>query len=114
MQPLLLPITIESLVMATWLVLGFITVLFIGALVLPALERRGYPLPNGDTKEYKLSGMTFFFLIHIVIGIATFGFGISLTPIVQHFWSLFIIANVIAILWSFALYTYGARSGEVL
>ncbi len=114
MQPLLLPVTLEFLITATWMVLGFIGVLFISALVLPGLERRGYPLPNGQTKDYKLYGMTFFFLLHIAVGIATFGFGISLAPIVHHFWSLFIVANVLAILWSLALYLYGKRNGPVL
>lgn len=114
MQPLLLPVTANSLGTATWMVLGFIGILFVGAIVLPGLERRGFRLPNGETKEYKLYGMTFFFLLHIALGIATFGFGISLTPIVQHFWSLFIVANVIAIAWALALYMYGKRGGAFL
>jgi delta14-sterol reductase len=58
--------------------------------------------------------MTLFFLTNIVLGIATFGFGISLTPIVQHFWSLLIVTNVVALLWSLALYLYGKRAGAVL
>jgi delta14-sterol reductase len=114
MQSRLLPLTLKSLEMATWMVLGFIGVLFVSSIMLPGLERRGYLLPNGETKAYKLTGMTFFFLTHIVVGIATFGFGISLTPIVQHFWSLFIVANVIAVIWSLALYVYGKRGGTVL
>src|SRR6476646_8506769 len=109
MEPLLLPITAETLATATWIVLGFIGVLFVGSILLPGIERRGYALPNGGTKEYKLTGMTLFFLTNVVLGIATFGFGISLTPIVQHFWSLFIVANVIAVTWSLALYVYGKR-----
>ena len=96
------------------MVVGFIVVLFISALVLPGLDRRGYPLRNGDTKEYKLTGMTLFFLLHIFLGIAIFGFKISLVPIIQNFWSLFIVANGIAMLWSLALYLYGKRSGNVL
>ena len=114
MQPLLLPVTLESLIEATWMVVGFIGVLFVGSIMLPGLDRRGYPLPNGETKTYKLTGMTFFFLLHILVGIATFGFGLSLTPIIQHFWSLVIIANVIAIGWALTLYAYGKRSGSVL
>jgi len=113
-QPLLLPITLETLIAATWMLLGFIGVLFIGSILLPGLERGGYTLPNGETKTYKLTGMMFFFLLHIVVGIATFGFGISLTPIVQHFWSLLIVANVIAMVWALGLYAYGKRSGPVL
>lgn len=113
-KPLILPISLETLITATWMLLGFIGVLFIGSILLPGLERGGYTLPNGETKTYKLTGMTFFFLLHIVVGIATVGFGISLTPIVQHFWSLLIVANVIAIVWALRLYAYGKRSGAVL
>lgn len=114
MPPLLLPVTAESLFTATWMVLGFIAALFVGSIALPGLERRGYPLPNGETKGYKLTGMPLFFLIHIALGIATFGFGISLTPVIQHFWSLLIVANVVAIVWSLAIYAYGKRRGSVL
>jgi len=114
MQSLLLPITLQSLSIATWMVLGFIGALFVGSIVLPGLDRRGYALPNGDKKTYKLTGMTLFFLTHIAVGIATFGFGISLTPILQHFWSLFIVANVVAVIWSLAIYEYGKRRGPVL
>ena len=114
MQPLLLPVTLESLIKATWMVVGFIGVLFVSSIMLPGLDRRGYPLPNGETKTYKLTGMTFFFLLHILVGIATFGFGLSLTPIIQHFWSLVITANVIAVGWALTLYAYGKRSGSVL
>jgi hypothetical protein len=96
------------------MVLGFIATLFVGSIILPGLERRGYTLPNGETKEYKLTGMTLYFLTHIALGIAIFGFGISLTAIVQHFWSLLIVANVVAVVWSLALYLYGKRRGTVL
>jgi delta14-sterol reductase len=114
MQPLLLPVTLPSLATAAMMVSGFVGLLFIGALALPGLERRGHALPNGETKAYKLTGMSFFFLLHIAVGIATFGFGVSLTPIVQHFWSLLIVATVLAIAWSLALYAYGRRRGPVL
>jgi Delta14-sterol reductase len=114
MEPLLLPVTAASLATAAWMVLGFIAVLFAGSLVLPGLDRRGQPLPNGETNVYKLTGMTLFFLLHIAVGIATFGFRLSLTPIVQHFWSLLIVANVVAILWAVAIYTYGERGSPML
>jgi len=114
MEPLLLPVTEGTLAAAAWMVLGFIAVLFAGSLVLPGLDRRGQPLPNGETKVYKLTGMTLFFLLHIAVGIATFGFGLSLTSIVQHFWSLAIVANTVAIVWILAIYAYGRRGGAVL
>ena len=51
MQPLLSPVTMASLIRATWMVVGFILVLFISALVLPGLDRRGYPPPMGIRKN---------------------------------------------------------------
>ena len=36
--------------------------------------------------------------------------GISLTPILTHFWSLFVVANVIALLWSVYLFASGRRA----
>ena len=114
MPPLLLPITAESLGRATWMALGFISVLFAGSIILPGLERRGFARLNGEPKDYKLTGMMLFLLMHFAVGIVTFGFGISLTPIVQHFWSLFIVANGVAILWALAIYAYGKRGGTVL
>jgi len=56
MQPLFSPVTVESLWVSTLMVLGYLAALFIGALILPGLERRGYSLPNGDTKEYNSRG----------------------------------------------------------
>src|SRR5262245_37869190 len=114
MTALLLPVTVETLGVATTMVLSFIGLLFVGALVLPGLERPGPVLPNGDAKDYKLYGMALFFLLHVVLGIAFFGFHLSLTPIVQHFWSLLILANIVAGVWALALYVYGKRGGSVL
>jgi len=114
MEPLLLPVTAASLLTAAVMVFGFITLLFFGSLIMPGLERSGYPLQNGETIDYKLTGMTLFFLLHIVVGVATFGFGISLAPIVHYFWSLVIVATVVAIAWSLVLYNRGRRRGFVM
>src|SRR4051812_35636948 len=97
LSDIVLPVSASSLTTAAQMVLGFMGALFLGALLLPALERRGYAQPDGSTKEYKLTGMTLFFVAHIAIGAAVFGFGVSLTPIVRHFWSLFAVANAVAV-----------------
>lgn len=111
MEHLVLPVTTDSLWVATQMVVGFVAAMFLGAKFLPGLEREGYELPDGGRAPYKLTGMTLFFLTHIAVGIATFGFGVSLTPVVSHFWSLLIVANVVAFSWSFALYLWGRRAG---
>jgi Delta14-sterol reductase len=91
MTDLVLPVTGATLARATLMVLGFTAALFVAALVLPGLER------DGRAKSYKLTGMTLFFMTHIVLGVATFGFGMSLTPLITHFWSIFIVANAVAV-----------------
>ena len=111
MHPLMLPVTFETLRFATVMVLGFVFALFLGARFLPGLERKGYPQPDGSRKEYSLTGMTLFFMTHIALGIATFGFGVTLTPIVTHFWSICIVANILAFAVSFVLYLRAKRSG---
>jgi delta14-sterol reductase len=103
----ILPVTAGTLLTASEMVIGFVAALFVGARFLPGLERSGYPEDDGTTREYKLTGMTLFFVTHIVAGALVFGLGVSLTPVVRHFWSLFIVANVLAIAISVALYARG-------
>jgi delta14-sterol reductase len=104
-----LPITAGSLVTAAELVLGFVAALFVGAMLLPGLERDGYELPDGRRKPYRLTGMTLFFLAHIALGVSVLGLGVSLTPVVTHFWSIFAVANALAIVVTIALYVRGLR-----
>ncbi|HEX4338411.1 MAG TPA: DUF1295 domain-containing protein [Polyangiaceae bacterium] len=108
---IVLPITAESLATAAEMVSGFVGALFVGAIVLPGLERSGYPQPDGSTKDYKLTGMSLFFVAHVVVAAAVFGFGVSLTPLVTHFWSLFVVTNALAIALSAAFYLRGRRGG---
>ncbi len=103
-----------SLWTATQMVLGFLAAMFLGAMWLPGIEREGYPQPNGERASYELTGMTLFFLTHVLLAVATFGFGVSLTPILRHFWSIFIVANAVALLWTLGLFAWGRRSGPVL
>lgn len=111
MAELVLDVTPATLWTAAQMVLGYIAALFAGALILPGLERTGYPQPNGERLEYKLSGMTLFFMTHIAVAVATLGFGVSLTPLISHFWSLLIVTNVVALVWTAALYLWGRRAG---
>jgi Delta14-sterol reductase len=110
---IVLPVSAESLVTATKIVVGYLAAMFLGAMFLPGLERDGYPQRDGTIKHYKLTGMTLLFVTHVVVAIMVFGFGVSLTPLITHFWSLFIVANVLALIITAALYFWGRRRGEV-
>lgn len=111
LHDLILPVTSATLWTALQMVLGFFGALFLGAKMLPGIEREGYPLADGSVKEYKLTGMTLFFVTHIVLGALVFGFGVSLTPVIRHFWSLFIVANGLAIAISLWLFVRGRKGG---
>src|SRR5947207_13528578 len=111
---IVLPVTAGSLAVAAEMLVGFVGALFLGALLLPGLERTGYPQPDGTTKEYKLTGMTLFFVAHMVVATLVFGFGVSLTPIVTHVSSPLVLANVVAVVLSLALHIWGRRDGSVL
>ena len=104
----MLPVTIETLVSAGIWVSAFVVALFVGAIVLPGFWRDGQPLRDGTRRRYKLSGLVLFAATHLVIAVGvTFG-GWSLAPLVTHFWSLFVAANV----WAFAISLYLLVSGR--
>ncbi|MGF1465485.1 MAG: hypothetical protein ACFCGT_05065 [Sandaracinaceae bacterium] len=111
---LVLPVTPGTLGTAAAMVLGYLAALFVGSLLLPGLDRPGYELPNGERKRYHLAGMSLWYWLHVAVGVAVLGFGVSLTPLVAHFWSLFVVANVVAVVWSVALFLWGRRQGPVL
>lgn len=117
MAPLALPVTPETLATALQMASGFLAVMFAGARFLPGLERLGYPQPDGTRKRYTLTGMTLFFLTNVALGAVVvakaLGFGVSLTPIVQHFWSLLVVALALSTLFTLALLAWGRRSGPV-
>ena len=103
-RDLVLPVTPSTLWVATEMVVGFLLAQFLGAMFLPGLDRDGYPEPDGRTRTYKLTGVTLFFVTHVVVAVMVFGFGVSLTPVIAHFWSLFIVTNVVAIAMSLVLF----------
>jgi delta14-sterol reductase len=114
LSDLILPVTGTTLCTATQMMVGFVGALFVGARLLPGLERSGYPQPDGTTREYKLTGMTLLFVAHGAAFVAVFGFGVSLTPVVRHFWSLFAVANALAIAISLSLYARASRRESAL
>lgn len=105
----LLPVTPETLATATLMVVGFMGALFLGAKLLPGLERNGYPLPDGTRKRYELTGMTLFFFVHVGVFVGVFAWNLSLAPVVRHFWPLFLAANGLAVVITVALFISGRR-----
>lgn len=94
--------------------LGFVVILLLGSILLPGLERLGYPQPDGTRKRYKLTGMTLFFMTHVAVVAAAFNWGVSLGPVVRYFWPLFVSANVLAFAITAWLFVSGRSRPERL
>jgi delta14-sterol reductase len=91
---LLLDVTPETLLRAALMLVGWFVVQFLGALWLPGKRERGFPTPTGEVLTYKLNGLAAFLLTPVVLLVWCRWFGGSLTPVLSHFWSLLIVANV--------------------
>jgi Delta14-sterol reductase len=116
MHPLLAfvpgPVTPEALLQATLLVGGFLFLLFAGTRWLPGPVRAGAPLADGSRRQYKLTGLVLFLGTALLIGGGTILFGLSLAPLLTLFWSLLIVANGFAFLWTALLYLHGWRQRQ--
>jgi delta14-sterol reductase len=91
----LLPITAETLGRASLWVSAFVLLLFVLSRVLPIPYVEGFRTPAGTHERYRLTGLPLFFLTLGGVVACFFG-GISLTPLLTHFWSLLLVANVLA------------------
>jgi delta14-sterol reductase len=91
------------LVFATVTVLAFFAALFLGAIVLPGKFVQGFPQANGERKTYKVNGMALWVATHMFVIGGTLVFGLSLAPLVEHFWSLLVVVNVLAFAWAIQL-----------
>ena len=107
----LLPVTGETLARAAVWVSGFVVALFAGSIILPAPLWTGFPQPSGDRKTYKLSGLVLFLVTHVVLALGIALGGWSLTPLLTHFWSLFLVANGWALLFTAYLFVSGRVKG---
>lgn len=106
-MPLTEPVTLQSLLFASTCTLGFIGVLFVLAIVLPGRRVEGFAQPNGDTKTYTINGMGMWLLAHLTVIGDSAWFELSLSPLVRHFWSFFVVANATAVVWTAVLFFVG-------
>ncbi|HEU4428621.1 MAG TPA: hypothetical protein VFT98_07695 [Myxococcota bacterium] len=117
MESLALPVTIDRLATAAQMLVGFLAVTFAAARFLPGIERTGYPQPDGTRKRYTLTGMPTFLLANMALAVVVvaraLGFDVSLTPVIEHFWSLLIVALALSTLFTLALLAWGRRAGPV-
>jgi len=103
------PITLPHLLVATAVYLVFFFGLLATALVLPGPTVRGFPAPDGSRKYYKVNGMALWVATHMVVISGAVGFGLSLSHLVRHFWSYFVVVNLFTMAWMAVLFIGGRR-----
>lgn len=109
-MPVPLPVTPTSLAWASLVLLAFFAALFAGAWALPGKRVLGFPQPDGQRKYYKVNGLALWIATHFVIIGGTVALDWSLTRVVENFWSLLLVANVIAVAWTWLLVAQGRRA----
>jgi len=77
----------------------FLGLLFAAVKVLPGRDVAGREEPDGTRFRYRINGMAVFAAANVLVAAGTLIFDLSLAPLLDHFWTLFITANLI----SFAL-----------
>ena len=87
----------------------FVALLFLGSMLLPGRVEAGVPDATGRTVRYRLNGLVLF-LIAIAAALVCQLAGFRLGALVEHYWSLFIAANLLAFGLSFLLVWTGRRS----
>jgi delta14-sterol reductase len=107
-------VTLEGVLFGLLTYGALIVFLFALTRLLPGNKVVGQPLPT--TRErltYKLNGMALFVATHMLIFVGAKFFGLSLTPLLKHFWSLLVAANIITVVWLSLMYRAGrARMDE--
>jgi Delta14-sterol reductase len=108
-------VTLEGVLFGLLTYGAFTVFLFALTRLLPGKKELGQPLPGSkpgaepERRTYKLNGMALFVATHMAIFIAAYFFDVSLTPLLDHFWSLLVAANLITVAWLLLMYRAGRR-----
>lgn len=87
---------------------SLIVFLFVLTRLLPGKKVVGQPLPgSSERRTYKLNGMALFVATHMLVFVGAWFFDLSLTPLLEQFWSLLIAANIITLVWLVLMYRAG-------
>ncbi len=98
------PLTLETFGIALLGYLGFVAALFVAARFLPGRMLRGFPQKDGTRQLYRINGMSLWVLTHMVVIAGTIHCGLTLTPLLEHFWALFMAANAVSVIGSLWLW----------
>jgi delta14-sterol reductase len=93
-------VSVEGVLLGLLIYGSFIAVLFALTKLLPGKQVLGQPLPDtGERLTYRINGMGLFVAVHMLVFAGAWFLGLSLTPLLEHFWSLLVAANLITIVW---------------
>lgn len=110
-----LPVTdISNLAMGALLVFGFIAFLFVSSIVMPGRVQPGVRLADGTHKNYRLNGLVIFLSTIALVALGTFMGWVNLAILHEHFWGLFIAANVFSFALTAALYFSGRHKKDAV
>jgi Delta14-sterol reductase len=94
------PVSVEGVLLGLLIYGSFIVLLFALTKLLPAKKVLGQPLPgSGERLTYRMNGMALFVAVHMFVFGGAWFLGLSLTPLLEHFWSLLVAANLVTIAW---------------
>jgi delta14-sterol reductase len=97
---LLQPVSVEGVLLGLATYGLFIVLLFALTKLLPAKKVLGQPLPGtGERLTYRINGMALFVATHMLVFGGAWFLGLSLRPLLVHFWSLLVAANIITLIW---------------
>lgn len=103
-----LPITDPgNLLLGAVLALGFVLYLFVGSLIVPGVVQQGVELRDGSRISYKLNGLALFLVTVAIAAVGTWLGFVDLAILHEHFWGLFVAANVLSIAMTAQLYFSG-------
>lgn len=103
-------VTLEGVLFGLATYGAFIVFLFVLTRLLPGKKVIGQPLPGSRERlTYKINGMALFVATHMLVFVGAWFFDLSLTPLLEHFWSLLIAANLITVIWLVLMVRAGRR-----
>lgn len=110
-----LPITDpDNLIVGTAMVLGFVLALFVGSKIVPGPQRLGAVLEDGSRKTYRLNGLALLLMVAALVAAGTYAEVVDLAVLHEHFWGLFVGANLLAVAMTLVLYLRGRhRPGAI-
>jgi len=103
-----LPVTdLSNLAMGLALCVGFIVALFVGSLLVPGKKQKGAELEDGERLTYRLNGLPLFLVLVGTLAAGWYLEVVDLTLVPEHFWGLFVAANLVSVVMTGWLYLRG-------